>query len=85
VNPLRFLWVSRWTPYRCPRCAQRFARVLGPREQLIRLASALPLFGMALWFQFSRMAVVVLVIGGILVGLLLDWLVLPWRRIETQG
>ena len=53
VNPLRLLLVTRWTPYQCPTCAQRFQRVLRPRSWLLYGIPFCLLVGVALWFHFS--------------------------------
>jgi hypothetical protein len=84
VNPLRLLLVTRWTPYQCPTCAQRFRRVLRPRSLLLYNTLFIVLW-VVLWFYFSMIALVFVAIGEVLITVVLDWLVMPWRRIDGQG
>jgi drug/metabolite transporter (DMT)-like permease len=85
VNPLRLLLVTRWTPYQCPTCAQRFHRVLRPRSLLLYTAPIVPLLWVVLWFHFSLIALMFVGIGAVLISMVLDWLVMPWRRVDAQG
>jgi|GraSoiStandDraft_16_1057320.scaffolds.fasta_scaffold4549616_1 DNA-directed RNA polymerase subunit RPC12/RpoP len=82
VNPLRLLLVTRWTPYQCPTCAQRFQRVLRPSSWLLYGIPFFLLFGVALWWHFSLISMGLVVIGGALINMMLDWLVIPWRRLN---
>jgi hypothetical protein len=38
-----------------------------------------------LWFHFSLIALMFVGIGAMLISMVLDWLVMPWRRVDAQG
>jgi hypothetical protein len=83
VNPLKLIAVTRFTPYICPKCGSKFRRVLLP---MLLVYPGMAILCETLLHVFtSDGAFVCILVCAIVITVLLDWLVMPWRNISTNS
>ena|ERR1019366_7666111 len=80
VNPMRLLFAGgRRNPYRCPKCSRRYQRTALTGVVFYPLLAC----AFVLLRHWLGLSVFAIVMPALATAILLDWLVFPWKVVES--